>query len=65
MLSARPTGLEPATSRVTGECSNQLSYGRSSETLAVFCHKGKVSSLCWWKDLHLRPWVYESHALTT
>ena len=25
---ARPTGLEPATSHVTGECSNQLSYGR-------------------------------------
>ncbi len=22
--SARPTGLEPATSRVTGECSNQI-----------------------------------------
>ena len=25
---ARSTGLEPATSHVTGECSNQLSYDR-------------------------------------
>ena len=24
---AGPAGLEPVTSRVTGECSNQLSYG--------------------------------------
>ena len=27
---ARSTGLEPATSRVTGGCSNQLSYDRTS-----------------------------------
>ena len=26
---ARPTGFEPATSPVTGECSNQLSYDRN------------------------------------
>ncbi len=26
--SARPAGVEPVTSPVTGECSNQLSYGR-------------------------------------
>jgi hypothetical protein len=24
-----------------------------------------ISFRCWRKDLHLRPWVYESHALTT
>lgn len=59
---ARPTGLEPATFRVTGGCSNQLSYGRSATILA-----GKLPNrdLCWRKDLHFRPWVYESHALTT
>ena len=28
-MNARPTGFEPATSPVTGECSNQLSYDRN------------------------------------
>ncbi len=28
-MNTGPTGLEPATSRVTVECSNQLSYGPS------------------------------------
>ncbi len=29
----RETGLEPATSAVTGRCSNQLNYSRMSSTL--------------------------------
>ncbi len=33
---ARVTGLEPATSPVTGECSNQLSYTRKRGTKSVF-----------------------------
>ena len=35
---AGPAGLEPVTSRVTGECSNQLSYGPSLQfaLLSVF-----------------------------
>ena len=35
-LVARPAGLEPVTSRVTGECSNQLSYGRNVSVFGVW-----------------------------
>lgn len=34
---AQPTGLEPATSSVTGQCSNQLSYG------CIFMYLSKTS----------------------
>jgi hypothetical protein len=32
---AGPTGFEPATSRVTGECSNQLSYDPTKNMLSI------------------------------
>ena len=33
------TGLEPATSAVTGRCSNQLNYSPLSRSLEVLLHK--------------------------
>jgi hypothetical protein len=44
---ARPTGLEPATSPVTGECSNQLSYGRiegqnEDTTILIFSEYSEI-----------------------
>ena len=49
---ARPKGLEPSTSRVTGECSIQLSYGRSgitwrtsSRSIASFVRFGNHSTV--------------------
>jgi hypothetical protein len=32
---ARETGLEPATTGVTGQCSNQLSYSRISNFMRI------------------------------
>lgn len=43
---ARPAGLEPATIRLEGECSIQLSYGRATVTgfgaNSVVCARGKA-----------------------
>jgi hypothetical protein len=69
LIFAQRTGLEPATSRVTGGCSNQLSYLCNllfCTNLAILrLQQADRNSVCRRKDLHLRPWVYESHALTT
>ena len=35
-IMAEPTGLEPATSRVTGERSNQLNYGSSFKSEGMY-----------------------------
>ena len=37
---AEPTGLEPATSRVTGERSNQLNYDSAREQLRTLLVQG-------------------------
>ena len=64
-LLARPTGLEPATSRVTGECSNQLSYNRNLYTFLNYHKIEKISTLlCRRQELHLWPGAYETPALT-
>ncbi len=60
-LLARSTGLEPATSRVTGGCSNQLSYDR----IIILLKQALTPVLCRREESNLRPWAYESHALTT
>jgi hypothetical protein len=36
----RETGLEPATSAVTGRCSDQLNYSRISDAYALWAQKG-------------------------
>ncbi len=45
---ARSTGLEPATSPVTGECSNQLSYDRIYYTSLMYqkIHKKQEKNRC-------------------
>lgn len=35
-VKTEPTGLEPATSCVTGRCSNQLNYGSSNSFILIF-----------------------------
>ena len=65
---AGTTGLEPATSRVTGGCSNQLSYDPALYMKLLFLCQLKSSNshrhVCRWEGSNLRPWAYESHALT-
>ena len=77
---AGPAGLEPVTSRVTGGCSNQLSYGPLFGLKLVAgggiappirlqrtyeSHAKHNYFWCRGEDLHLRPRAYESLALTT
>ncbi len=60
---ARPAGLEPVTSPVTGECSNQIELraqcGKSNRFLGFY----QLITWCrGWVTIPL-PWAYESHAL--
>ena len=52
------TGLEPATSAVTGQCSNQLNYIPKSNNAKAKC------KWCVWMDLNHRPSPYQRDALT-
>jgi hypothetical protein len=47
MMMAEPTGLEPATSSVTGKRSNQLSYGSRISTSLKRCHKDLFGCSSW------------------
>ena len=54
------TGLEPATSAVTGQCSNQLNYIPKSNNAKLYCKL----QWCVWMDLNHRPSPYQRDALT-
>ncbi len=58
---ARVTGLEPAASPVTGECSNQLSYTRIRRVILA---ETRVRVVCRGRDSNSRPSAYETLALT-
>src|SRR5699024_810690 len=64
------TGLEPATSCVTGRHSNQLNYQTISQYIPLYCttiirKEKSLFYLIWWReqDLNLRPLGYEPNEL--
>ena len=58
---AQLAGLEPVTSRVTGECSNQLSYNCSDRNIAYFGSFGNGAALAKQKAARSRCVAMLSH----
>ena len=64
-IMARVTGLEPATSCVTGRRSSRLNYTRVMY-VSYFCHRNiclVIMNWSQWLDLNLQPAAYKADAL--